>query len=79
MIDSGSCHVLVDGRVEFVVHCGFCRTPYTFVVLPDQLEAWQDGAFVQDAFPSMPREWREMLISETCPSCFNDMFPIGDE
>lgn len=79
MIDSGSCHVLADGRVEFVVRCRVCETPYTFVVMPDQLEAWLSGAFVQDAFPNMPPEWREMLISGTCPSCFDDMFPIGDE
>jgi hypothetical protein len=26
---------------------------------------------VQDAFPSMPREHRELLVSGTCSACFD--------
>jgi hypothetical protein len=66
--------VLSDNRVQFDVPCSCCDAVYTFVVLPEAYESWQNGAFVQDAFPSMPREWREMLISGTCPSCWNEMF-----
>jgi hypothetical protein len=70
--------VMSDGRVQFNVGCFCCDAVYTFVVPPEQFESWQDGAFVQDAFPNMPREWREMLISSTCPSCWNDMFKEED-
>ena len=38
---------------------------------------WKDGAFVQDAFPYLSAEVREMLISGICPSCWNNMFGGG--
>lgn len=66
--------VMTDGRVQFVVPCACCNYDYTFIVMPDQFDAWQRGEFVQSAFPNMPSEWREMLISATCPDCFNRMF-----
>lgn len=37
-------------------------------------EAWAAGAFVQDAFPGMPREEREMLITGTHPACWDAIF-----
>ena len=73
-----SIEVMSDSRVQFNVGCRCCDATYTFVVLPEQFELWHLGAFVQDAFPNMPREWREMLISSTCPSCWNDMFKEED-
>lgn len=79
MVKSGFYHVLADGRIEFQVSCGCCATPYTFIVPLMQFEAWQDGVFVQDAFPSMPAMWREMLVSSTCPSCFAKLFPPDEE
>lgn len=74
LIDSAFYNVLSDGRIEFQVSCAECAFPYTFVVLEDRFQAWQDGELVQDAFPNMPGEWREMLISSVCPSCFDDLF-----
>jgi hypothetical protein len=69
---------LCKDRVKFDVPCMNCDAVYAFVVLPEQFDSWQSGAFVQDAFPNMPKEWREMLISSTCPSCWNDMFKEED-
>lgn len=79
MIDVGFCNVLADGRIEFRVPCWCCGYDYTFVVPEVGFQAWQDGAFVQECFPSMPAEWREMLISATCPACFAEMYPPDEE
>ena len=40
---------------------------------------WQDGALVQDAFPYLSADEREMLISGICPKCWRDTFGDEDE
>jgi hypothetical protein len=35
--------------------------------------------YAQDAFPHLTADERELLISGTCGSCFNAMFPEDDE
>ncbi len=34
---------------------------------------------VQDIFPDMDAEARELLVSATCGSCWNKMFPPDEE
>jgi hypothetical protein len=34
---------------------------------------WQDGTLVQDAFPYLSADEREMLISGICPTCWEDV------
>ena len=38
---------------------------------------WQNDTLVQDAFPYLSADEREMLISGICSSCWNKMW--GDE
>ena len=35
---------------------------------------WQMGMHIQNAAPELSAEEREMLISGTCPNCWNKMF-----
>jgi len=35
------------------------------------LDALNKGALVQNAFPDLKPEWRELLISRICPPCFD--------
>lgn len=35
------------------------------------LDALNRGALMQHAFPNLKPEWRELLISRICPSCFD--------
>lgn len=37
------------------------------------------GAHAQDAYPDLELGWREFLISNTCPHCWNDLFGGDDE
>lgn len=58
--------------------CLFCRNQ-TLLDLPDEgYRKWDEGEFVQDAFPDMPAEQRELLISGTCPACWNEQFSEED-
>ena len=34
---------------------------------------------VQDIFPYLTNEDREMFLSHTCPTCWNDMFPDEED
>jgi hypothetical protein len=40
---------------------------------------WQEGEYIQNAFPDMSAEDRELLISGTHPACWNKLFPREDE
>lgn len=57
------------------VTCGICRTAQPPIVVPKAAYmAWKGGAYVQDAFPTLSVDERELLISRTCPVCWDDMF-----
>lgn len=61
--------------------CLWCRKPNrVFILRRPDFDAWWDGLiFAKDAFPTMSAENREVLISGTHPSCWNEMFPEEDE
>lgn len=40
---------------------------------------WQNGMFVQDAFPEMSIDTRELLITGTHPVCWEAMFSEGED
>ena len=44
------------------------------------LVKWKQGVLIQDALPALSRSEREMLVSQTCGTCFDDMFEeVEDE
>ena len=61
------------------ITCQFCGKVY-FLPIPDAaLEAWENGEFIQRAWPEGSPSERELLISRTCGTCFDEMFPEEDE
>lgn len=60
--------------ITIATYCPICHTSHDVEVPMDGFFKWQDGACVQDAFPSLSAEEREMLISGICPECWNFMF-----
>lgn len=62
----------ITDRVVITVDCNCCGTDHE---IPATLKQWYDfailGELVQDAFPSMPKEHRELLVSGTCSNCFD--------
>lgn len=57
--------------------CPVCEERATLTVSRVGYGAWQAGAFVQDAFPELSADDRELLITGTHPACWNEL--IGDE
>lgn len=68
-------------RQPFQVQCLTCHEIYVFDVGPEDFEKWRTGQikYVQDAFPYLTPDQREMLISRTCGPCFDRMFPEDEE
>lgn len=55
--------------------CCMCGKQNEVKVLLDDYKRYMAGAPVQAAFPEMPADQREMIISGTCPPCFDRLFP----
>lgn len=61
-----------------VIVCQSCGTSYNVTVTDQELEDWHYGMNIQNAMPFLSSNDRELLISRTCGSCFNKMFPPED-
>ena len=58
------------------IHCG--KGSLIGVKEQDILN-YLSGQLAQDAFPDMPMQLREQIISGTHPDCWKEMFPDYDE
>ena len=54
--------------------CEQCGHVFKIDVPEAALKAWRDGELIQNAFPTMPKDIRELLISGICGSCFDRIF-----
>lgn len=59
--------------------CMVCKQTTRLTLTDAELAAYKRGAFIQDIFPSWTPAQRELLISGTHPSCWNEIFGEGDE
>lgn len=58
--------------------CIFCGKPQHITAPDEAWIAWNAGAKVQNAFPMLSLDEREILISGICGKCFDAMFE-GEE
>lgn len=65
-----------ENKKEYTIitACPFCRHANEIAINEADFWDWQDGALVQDAFPYLSADEREMLISGICPNCWDGMF-----
>jgi len=59
--------------------CRLCKKVHRIKFDHDDMEAWKDGAFIQDALPYLTAGERELLKTATCDDCWAAMFPDEDE
>ncbi len=59
--------------------CFHCRRAGFVQVLESDLEKYRNGMHAQEAFPEMPKELREQLISGTHPACWEEMFKDDED
>lgn len=51
-----------------------CGKTFTLAVPESEYANWKDGLLIQDAMPSLTQDDRELLISGTCPKCWDAMW-----
>jgi len=54
--------------------CLVCGQAARITVAKDSYVLWAGGAYVQDAFPSMSSDERELLVSGTHKECWDVLF-----
>lgn len=59
--------------------CPMCGKVHTVTVNDADFEKWQSGVSAQNAFPYLSTDEREILISGTCPKCWDSMFSFGED
>jgi hypothetical protein len=64
----------VEHDRKMICQCRMCQQCHVIVVAENDFTAWRDGKFVQDAFPYLSKEDRELLVSQTCNECWYEMF-----
>ena len=54
--------------------CPICESK-AYMILPyEAVQAFANGALIQEAFPFMPAQQRERLITGFCPPCWENLF-----
>ena len=61
------------------VPCRLCNEVTDLTVNVEGFVTWQGGELIQKALPELDEDQRELLISGTCPTCWNEMFPSDEE
>jgi hypothetical protein len=65
-------------RVTVELECKTCRKIVPISVKVKDYSAWNRGAKTQDAFPYLEPGEREMFISATCDTCWDEMWKEED-
>lgn len=67
-------------KVTVETVCPFCGCVNKVTFEERDWYDWQFNAvLIQDAFPYLTADERELLISGICPDCWNGMFGEGEE
>lgn len=56
------------------ITCPVCGEKHLIFANVEDFLSWDEGALVQDAFPYLSPNEREMLISGICPDCWDRLF-----
>lgn len=63
---------------DVAIHCRVCDVPTDLTLRFAAVDAWHAGTLVQDAFPDLSADERELLVSRTCGPCWDRMESLFD-
>lgn len=69
----------MSNTVVVAVPCHLCGLVTELEPSIEGFMAWKNGELIQDAMPELDADERELLISGTCPKCWDEMFPPDSE
>jgi len=65
--------------MTLAVPCPFCGNVTELEVPFKGFLAYRNGAYIQDAFPSLSADDRELVKTGICVPCWDKTFPDSDE
>lgn len=63
-----------DETIAVDATCIQCRKVKRVVMPAKGYLRWRQGELIQNALPTVSKDDRELLISQTCGSCFDQLF-----
>ena len=60
-----------DDPINVVIECCFCEAEHTMTVSKQDLIKRNHGALIQNCFPYLTPDQREMFITGMCGKCFD--------
>ena len=63
-----------SGEAHVTVTCKKCKSSISIPLKLEDVEKYREGALIQDAFPYLDENQRELLMSGICGTCFDKMF-----
>lgn len=60
--------------INVPVECSCCGRAVILPLTAEGIQKRVEGGLIQDCFPCLDRGLREMLVSGTCPVCWDKMF-----
>jgi hypothetical protein len=61
-------------KMKSTVRCIYCNKDYDMLVDPADLTAWSEGELIQVALDYLSEGERELLLSGTCDTCWDEMY-----
>jgi len=59
---------------ELQIYCRMCNMLFKVNVTEQEWKDYQMGMLAQKAFPNMSADERELIISQTCSLCWDELF-----
>ena len=72
-----TCQSPIEGMPNITINrmCSHCKQQYYFTMPVEDFRRWSfDRVLIQKAMPYFNADQREILISDTCPTCYNIIF-----
>ena len=68
-----------SGHVTFFRTCPLCREETAITESEEKYRVWRSGAPIQDVWPELDVDVRELYISGTHPECWDELFGEVDD
>ena len=65
---------MIERTTIVAVDCIRCKERQHIRTKTEDLDSWENGEKIQNAMPYLSDDEREILISQVCGTCFDNMF-----
>lgn len=70
----------MEEKTRYMFKCMLCGTPIMIMAYPSDMERYQKGeGLIQDIFPYLTADEREIIMTGICGKCFDSAFDDDEE